>query len=300
MKKRKIRILAVVIASSVALSAIPAYASGTNSGSRSIKDILEDIFHFGDSDLDSGGEEDEEDQETEWTEWNEETIADVWTTYSITEWKNFEPVISFSTDNAVVHADVPSDWRSALTPIFMEAIESSSMVPVNDKSAYVELLLAVSYQLQNYCFILNPNYGYTEQNENDICFINEFIYPDPDDTPEGSEPPADAVRITSQTQSCLLLYERLLACEKACADTYGEPENLFVNDAVLRSVVQGVLYGPDYCSANYEYSKENANDYYRAHKDSLTMLTNNCAGFADDVSEIYIAIEFANAPVTKQ
>lgn len=70
----------------------------------------------------------------------------------------------------------------------------------------------------------------------------------------------------SQSEFYTALFKRYAECESAYLKICNEPPDLYIVNNILGTVIQGVIYGPDYSSSTLTYSSDDAQAYYDLHK----------------------------------
>lgn len=210
------------------------------------------------------------DEKDEWGGWTDEKKEEAWTVYAATDWKSMNSYLNFGTEGSSATADVPNSIRIELEDTIRETLKGISIQQgAYPNECYTELMLVIADQLNP---ILMPKY--------DIFHGNTFINPD--------------FEVTSREQSTRWAFYRLTFCEGYYNANSSTAVDLYVTDNALKVVVQGLIYGTDYVkemAANgTEYSKESAEKYFEAHKNSYTF-TKSYADFAEKVIAHYSTVK---------
>lgn len=203
-----------------------------------------------------------------WTGWTDKKKEEAMAVYSMTDWKDIEGIY-FTEDGSCASAVVDKKFREKYEELVENVLKDSDN-GLYQSQEYKELMLAIIYVLNDWKAF--------DDNDTDICLYNKFI--------------SNSVSVTSQKQSVELLYSRLLECERAYSKASSEPAKLFSANNQLGSVIQGIVYGPEYTSKYINYTKENAEKFYDKHGDKISNdYGKQMNKFAKKVLSIYNAVE---------
>lgn len=217
----------------------------------------------------------------DWEGWTEDTKEEAWTVYTTTDWNSVSGLnFAVNSDGSIASADVPDDFREEYANVVRQVLEDNSLSTIyfneenhRDKTCYSELLLAIGYTLYDHGNSL------FEQEEVDVCYINEFV--------------STQYTVNSPKDSFDALFKRLVTAENFYRDNFLEVESeepaqysIYSNDEYLASVIQGVLYR-GYSSQNETYSQSSAREYYENNESDIL---ENWNEFADEVLDRYSAV----------
>lgn len=190
--------------------------------------------------------------------WNERNQKDAWDVYSMTDWRPFAKEMNFgqakSTAKAVgISKDVELQ-REHVKKILVGMDQKYGVYPNEE---YTELILCMMHVLGGGA--LDP------KDPGKVCV---YITPNV---------PQVAMNFEKSIQT---LFKRLSA-----AESLNKEANIFDNNAKLQSIIQGVLFTPNYTKRNKDYSLENAKKYKEEFPNGLH--GNPPSDFAQKVSQYY-------------
>lgn len=204
-----------------------------------------------------GKEDEDEKEKKKFRGWDDISKRDALDVYSMTNWARYSKELLFkrgvSKVKAVNLSPEVESLREQVKKILSEMDESYGIFPNED---YTELMLALIQVLGG------------ASNSNDPANVVKYINPK-------LKPGMNSIKSIRE------LFKRLSAVESC----HNEGVDLYKNDEKLQSVMQGVVFTPNYTRMNKEYSLENAKKY--KEKFSEDLYGNPSADFAAKVSEHY-------------
>lgn len=212
--------------------------------------------------------------ETEWKSWDDEKKDEAWTVFTTSEWNSMN--IYFGASGNIAKADIPDEQIAIFKPLFQKVLNDDNVDGIYSAEEYLPLLLAIGNQL----YLEQIGFGSMPDKEGDIFGVNKYIYT------------TEQVEIKTPEQSAKYLVKRLIQCEKKLRTDGRDPEDLYQVNGCLKSLIQGIIYGPEYCGENYEYTSDNAKVYFDNHKDQMLFSDlDGKASFAENVAKNYTAIK---------
>lgn len=206
--------------------------------------------------------------------WDDEKKDEAWTVFTTSEWNSMN--IYFGASGNIAKADIPDEQIAIFKPLFQKVLNDDNVDGIYSAEEYLPLLLAIGNQL----YLEQIGFGSMPDTERDVFGVNKYIYT------------TEQVEIKTPEQSAKYLVKRLIQCEKKLRTDGRDPEDLYQVNGCLKSLIQGVIYGPEYCGENYEYSSDNAKVYFDNHKDQMLFSDlDGKASFAENVAKNYTAIK---------
>ena len=173
--------------------------------------------------------------------WNDETKDDVWSVMENTQWDELQDKLIYKTTQikTSMKAEVGGDVRGMESEV-KKVLKSTSYSAAYAKTDYTELMLAMIQVLSS-----------GNVSGNDPCHVNN-AFPN--------------THVTTREDSIKTLFRHLTNSFTAYYNGHGKYPNIFKNDEVLGSAVQGTLFGSQYARKTEKYSADNAKNYYNNNK----------------------------------
>ncbi len=224
----------------------------------------------------------------DWTEWTEDKMADAWTVYEVTDWKEMGG-LNFGDNGSVSSANVDKEYRRKYEPLIKKVLQDKNTPNgMYDSSCYTEIMLAIFSAIDKTGYTSNPYYAKIEK-INNVQWYNwskeETRQYNPHAVPEFDENGELVTKeITEQEQkeSILYIYKRLISMESRYFRKY-EQISIYSSDSKLGAVVQSMIYGEDYFKKNEEYTVESAKNFYKSNKDKI-----NCDVEMNDFASAFL------------
>lgn len=190
--------------------------------------------------------------------WNKTNQRDAWDVYSMTDWRPFAKEMNFGQAKSTAKAqNISKDIEARREQVKKILMGMNQKYGIYPNEEYTELILCMVHVLCN--GTLDP------KDPGKVC-----VYISPD------IPPASM----TFEKSIQTLFKRLSA-----AESLNREANIYDNNAKLQSVIQGVLFTPNYTKRNKEYTLDNAKKYKEEFPNGLH--GNPPSDFAQKVAKHY-------------